>query len=299
MHKMNRRVQRHVASLVLLVALPALWGCAAQRLPVSDANHSDPVAGDVLTIKLPGRATMQFVWIQPGTFKMGSPESAPGHRSNEVPQHEVTISRGFWLGKYEITQLQWFALMGTTPWSGASYVRSNADNPAVYISWDDVQKLIRCLNTNVGSSVYRLPTEAEWEYACRAGTATEWSFGDAAGELGHYAWHRDNTWNVGLRYAQSVGTKRPNPWGLFDMHGNVSEWVQDRWLRSYPSEDLVDPQGALLGHSRANRGGSFYYDAMYARSARRDYSPADFRHRTIGARLLRTESPFYPLKGGV
>ena len=202
--------------------------------------------------------------------------------------HEVEISRGFWLGKYEVTQGEWESVMGTTPWSGRNYVRSNSSHPAVYISWNNVQAFVDKLNVAAGSDVYRLPSEAEWEYACRAGTSTRWSFGDDESELTHYAWYRDNAWNAGERYAHAVGTKRANPWGLYDMHGNVWEWVQDWYSSSYyNSSPRVDPPGPTSGSARVRRGGRFYNSARLVRSAARDgYSPGG-RNPYIGVRLVR------------
>jgi formylglycine-generating enzyme required for sulfatase activity len=232
---------------------------------------------------------MEFVWIEPGTFTMGSPESEPSRRGDEGPQHEVTISRGFWLGRYEITQGQWQSVMGTTPWSGQDYVQENPTHPAVFISWDDVQELVGHLNEVAGLQVYRLATEAEWEYACRAGTSTMWSFGDDEGQLGDYAWYFDNAWEAGLDHAQPVGTKLPNSWGLYDMHGNVWEWVQD-WHGGYLGEAQVDPQGRPNGVTRMIRGGGSFHHATYTRSAERDNEWSDY-HLHIGARLVRVGPP--------
>jgi len=243
------------------------------------------------TVDLPGGPTMDFVWIEPGAFTMGSPESEPKRYGHEGPQHEVTISQGFWLGQYEITQGQWEAVMGTSPWSGQAYVRADSADPvypAVYISWNDVQAFVARLNGALGAEVYRLPTEAEWEYACRAGTTTRWSFGDDESDLGDYAWYYDNVWDAGLEYNQPVGTKRPNPWGLYDMHGNVYEWVQD-WFSSYASDALVDPQGPSSGAIRVLRGGFFVSLARRTRSANRSYNSPGYRYYYIGARLLRME----------
>ena len=180
------------------------------------------------TFVLPGDAEIEMVWIPSGTFMMGTRQEEidrlnaeetdfPGWNSNEGPQHEVSITRGFYLGKYEITQAQWESVMGTRPWSGRSYFRENANHPAVYISWNDMRDFVVELNEAEGSEVYRLPTEAEWEYACRAGTTTPWSFGDDESQHGDYAWYYDNAWNAGERgekYAHAVGTKLPNPWGF-------------------------------------------------------------------------------------
>ena len=264
-------------------------------------NSSDPVLpagiglptgepgshGGELVVSLPGGAEMEFVWIGPGTFQMGSPNSESGRDNNEKA-HEVEISQGFYLGKYEITQGQWESVMGETPWSGESYVQSNSSNPAVYISWEDVRRFAAKLNSEAGEAVYRLPTEAEWEYACRAGTQTRWSFGDDEFALGSYVWYYDNAWDAGEEYAHAVGTKLPNPWGLYDMHGNVWEWVNDWYGEDYyNSSPRVDPPGPSSGSYRVFRGGSFGNNARQVRSAyRRSTSPGG-RDGFIGVRLVR------------
>ena len=154
-------------------------------------------------------------------------------RKDESPVHEVEISRGFWLGKYEVTQGQWKAVMDDEPWSGRARVISDSSHPAVIISWDEVQEFIRRINEEAGEELYRLPTEAEWEYACRAGTQTRWSFGDDTSQLKNYAWYFNNT-----EGAKAVGSRLPNPWGLYDMHGNVWEWVQDWYDEEYYSRSV-------------------------------------------------------------
>ena len=199
--------------------------------------------GDLLVDELPGLAgaKMEFVYIPAGMFMMGSPENEEGRLSDEGPQREVTISRGFYLGKYVVTQGQWEAVMGARPWRGKDNVKEHPDHPAVFVSWGNARAFIRKLNAQANRALYRLPTEAEWEYACRAGTTTSWSFGDDESKLGDYAWYEVNAWDAGFEYAQPVGTKKPNPWGLYDMHGNVREWVQDLY-GSYASSAKVDPR---------------------------------------------------------
>ncbi len=178
---------------------------------------------DELSVELLGKATMEFIWIEAGQFLMGSSESEVGRGSNEGPQHEVTLTQGFYLGKYEITQGQWESVMGTRPWAEKRFVQDHTNHPAVYISWIDTQAFIHRLNEAVGDSLYRLPTEAEWEYAYRAGTLKRWSFGNDESQLKEHAWYMNNAWTADEQYAHLVGTKQPNPWGLFDMHGNVWE----------------------------------------------------------------------------
>ena len=234
--------------------------------------------GEERVFSLPGGGEMAFVWIGPGVFQMGSDDGV----SDERPVHEVEISRGFWLGKYEVTQGEWESVMGRNP----SYFEGDA-RPVETVSWNDVQEFIGKLNAAAGSSVYRLPSEAEWEYACRAGTSTRWSFGDDAGRLGDYAWYRGNNSPSGPKV---VGGKLPNGWGLYDMHGNVWEWVND-WYSYYNSSPRVDPPGPTSGSHRVARGGDFGNDARSLWSARRYLASPGGRSSWLGARLLRISTP--------
>jgi formylglycine-generating enzyme required for sulfatase activity len=262
-----------------------LFGCGN-----SEKNPAGSTSIRTLTEDLRG-VSIEFVWIEPGTFLMGSPETEIGRDPNEGPQHEVTITQGFWLAKYEITQAQWEAVTGETPWADQLYVQPDPDHPAVYISWHDIQSFIQLANKAAGDSLYRLPTEAEWEYACRARTTTPWSFGEDENELNNYSWHYDTTpHSVNLQYAQPVGRKLPNPWGLYDMHGNVWEWTQT-WHGPYGTSPTVDPQGPQEGRLRVHRGGSWGLIAAWVRSAfRPGGDPRDYRS-DLGARLLRREIP--------
>jgi formylglycine-generating enzyme required for sulfatase activity len=242
-----------------------------------------------MTAQLPNGATMEFVWIEPGKFTMGAVGWMFEEDGWEGPRHEVAISKGFYLGKFEISQAQWQAVMGTAPWTGKEHVVAEPDHPAVYISWNDMQEFIRRMNLAVGEDLYRLPTEAEWEYACRAGTTTRWSFGDDESLAEDYAWYDKNTVGVGLKHAQPIGTKSSNPWGLYDMHGNVWEWVADWHSGPYPNAGQVDPSGGAAGERRVMRGGGFLNHAGNMRSAKRfGYEPS-LRYPGIGARLVRTK----------
>jgi len=188
---------------------------------------------------------MEFMRIPAGTFQMGSND--PNAYNDEKPVHTVRISKPFYLGKYEVTQGQWEAIMGKNP----SQFQGGPKLPVESVSWEDVQEFIRRLNAEEGRKSYRLPTEAEWEYAARAGTMTAYSYGDDARQLEEYAWYQENSG----KKTHSVGQKQPNAWGLYDMHGNVGEWVQD-WYGPYTTGAVEDPVGPSSGLFRVNRGGS-------------------------------------------
>jgi formylglycine-generating enzyme required for sulfatase activity len=216
------------------------------------------------------------VYISPGTFMMGSPESEED-RDNDEDRHEVTLTQGYYLQTTEVTQGQWQAVMGDNP----SYFEScGADCPVEMVSWDDIQEFIKELNQRDSDYQYRLPTEAEWEYAARAGSETRFGFGDSDETLKEYAWFKDNSG----RETHPVSEKRPNKWGLYDMHGNVYEWCQDRY-GDYPTGSVTDPQGPSSGAYRVLRGGSWYYGARNCRSAIRLRSSPDDRYDDDGFRL--------------
>jgi formylglycine-generating enzyme required for sulfatase activity len=239
---------------------------------------------------------MEFVLIPAGRFLMGSPDSDREARAFEKPQHEVSISRPFHLGRHEVTQAQWEAVMGSNPYTldrsnpyynlpGMAQRITRPDHPAT-VSWNDAQEFIARLNEREGGNRYRLPTEAEWEYAARAGTTTAYSFGDNEADLGRHAWYGEDFTTGGTH---PVGRKASNPWGLYDIHGNAWEWVQDWFDPSYYARSpAVDPTGPAQGSERVVRGGSWHTTATSWRTAfRRDYDP-DYRGISIGFRLLRT-----------
>ena len=235
---------------------------------------------------------LEMVWIESGTFTMGSYASEPGREDNEGPPHKVRISRGFWLGKYEITLEQWKSVMAPPPSGSVQTYKPQEDPnyPAAFISWHDIQEFIRRLNEAEGVDVYRLPTEAEWEYACRAGTTTRWSFGADESQLEEHAWYKVNAWDLEERYVHAKGMKLPNSWGLYDMYGNVWEWVQDWYADGYYIDSpRVDPQGPASGTARVARGGDIVSYVKHVRSARRARASASLRSQFFGARLVRQD----------
>jgi formylglycine-generating enzyme required for sulfatase activity len=222
---------------------------------------------------------MEFVLIPSGEFLMGGDKNWEDANDDETPRHKVTISKAFYLGKYEVTQAQCVAVMGSNPSPGRGW----RTNPVTMVSWEVVQEFIRRLNQKEGTNAYRLPTGAEWEYAARAGAETAYCFGDDADQLGQYAWYNSNS---GFR-PHPVGQLNPNTWGLYDMHGNVEEWCQD-WWDFYPQDPIQDPQGPTSGFARVLRGGSWTDDTIKCRSASRNSWPPDKHFATIGFRLVRT-----------
>lgn len=222
------------------------------------------------------RLGMEFVLIPAGEFTMGA-EEAPAVR----PAHKVTIREPFYLGKYEVTQSQWMTIMNANP----SQFRGDPLLPVENVSWEDAQEFIRQLNLKNGSDRYRLPTEAEWEYAARSCVNTAYGFGNDSNQLNRYAWYDENA----EQRTHAVGLLLPNSWGLYDIHGNVWEWCQD-WYGDYPSSPVVDPQGPLNGALRVYRGGGWYrgvspfYCQLISRQGARPY----FRHPALGFRLAMT-----------
>ena len=218
---------------------------------------------------------LEMVLIPTGKFMMGSPASEKGRSENET-QHEVILTKPFFMGKYEVTQEQYEAVMGDN-----QSTTKGAKLPVTDVSWNDCQEFIKKLNAKTDGG-YRLPTEAEWEYACRAGTSTAYSFGDAITP-------KDANYNDSkILKPVAVGTYKPNAFGLYDMHGNVFEWCED-WYDDYPAGAVIDPKGPVTGYSRVLRGGSFYFGSV-ARSSNRYYYfwPTCRYYSGFGLRLART-----------
>jgi formylglycine-generating enzyme required for sulfatase activity len=191
------------------------------KLTVAQLEEANLQGADLTESFITNAFDMEFVWIPAGEFQMGSSDGY----DNERPVHTVHIKEPFFMTKYPVTQGQWEAVMGNDP----SHFKGDPQRPVENVSWHDVQAFLQALNQKEAGNAYRLPTEAEWEYACRASTTTAYSFGDDASQLGEYAWYEENS----QERTHSVGQKKPNAWGLYDMHGNVWEWVQDCYHDSY------------------------------------------------------------------
>ena len=291
--------------VVLLLALPG-WSQGVESLGSNPETELEEIR-----VNIPGlpedAKPLEMVKIPAGTFTMGCPSDERGRYDyyDWLP-HEVTLTRGFYLGKYEVTQAQWEAVLGSNPASGAGV---GDDYPVHTVSWNDCQTFVETLN-GMGLGTFRLPTEAEWEYACRAGTDARFSFGDAlecADELDRYErdsycsimdeyvwWRGNNTYGGEQDGPKEVGRKLPNPWGLHNMHGNLWEWCSDWWDSPsdwweppYTRGPQVDPQGPSTGVHRATRGGGYYGNARNCRSAFRSYRLPDERYTYLGVRLVR------------
>jgi sulfatase modifying factor 1 len=235
--------------------------------------------------------SMTLNLIPAGTFMMGSPAGEAG-RANDESRHKVTISCRFYMATTVVTQWQWKSVMGSEPWKGwiqfMRLVNIGPNYPATYVSWDDAGLFCQMLSEREGKT-YRLPTEAEWEYACRAGTETAWSFGDDENKLGDYAWYDKNTIDIDESYAHQVGRKKPNAFGLYDMHGNVDEWCHDYYGEDYYNKSPEkDPMGPHWGRRHVYRGGGFMSGSeLMVSSATRDRGDADHRYFDCGFRLVR------------
>jgi len=272
-----------ICSLVLGLAV-LTGGCG--KGPDTTLTPYPPGIDREISIDLGGNAKLEMVLIPAGEFVMGSPENEMYRDSDEGPVHRVRITRAFYLGKYEVTQEQWEAVMGYN----ACWHRG-PKNPVDNVSWDDAEDFLSKLNEKLGKGglKFRLPTEAQWEYACRAGTTTQYSFGNDEDSLGDYAWF----FLTSGGWTQPVGEQEPNAWGLYDMHGNTWEWCADWWGAGYYKQSPpTDPTGPALGKSRVLRGGSFGMDGWgdCRCASRYDFPPTD-RRINHGFRVAGTLAP--------
>jgi formylglycine-generating enzyme required for sulfatase activity len=220
---------------------------------------------------------IEMVFIPAGEFMMGSPDNEKGRFANEGPQHKVKITKPFYMGKYEVTQAQWQRVMGNNP----SMFKDSDKLPVEQVSWDDCQEFVKKVSAIMGQGACRLPTEAEWEYACRTGTTTRFYSGDGDGSLDRIAWYYGNSGNK----THEVGGKAANAFGLCDMSGNVWEWCSDWYAESYANAQEKDPTGPGTGGSRVLRGGCWKYFPEDCRSAGRSWFSPGFRFIGFGFRV--------------
>ena len=254
--------------LGLVGALTFIAGCSKGKAPLAKES-----SGKETIIDLGKGVKLTMVLIPAGKFMMGSPASENGQNTDET-QHEVNLTKPFYMGSYEVTQEQWEMVMGNNPSETVG-----GKLPVTDVSWEDCQEFINKLNS-MNKGRFRLSSEAEWEYACRAGTKTIYSFGDSLTKSDAFFGDGD----VGS--PKPVGSYKPNAFGLYDMHGNVNEWCEDR-LGEYPAESVTDPKGANDGPFRVLRGGSFADPASLARSFKRNYLSPAYRNVFSGFRLAK------------
>ncbi len=250
--------------------------------PQVTVTTGQPKPGDVQTVDLGGGVTLELVWIPPGTFTMGSPESE-AQRDDDETQHQVTLTQGFWMGKYEVTEAQWQRLVGS--------IKGDPRLPVETATWHDCQKFLEKLNGRVSGGDFRLPTEAQWEYACRAGTSTPFHFGetistDQANYNGNYTYGNGRK-GVYRKKTTVVGSFPSNAWGLHDMHGNVWEWCSD-WYdpEFYSRSPERDPENTAKSEIRVLRGGSWYNSPGFCRSADRTRDNPTLRSYSFGFRVV-------------
>lgn len=298
-----KKTAAYIGAVLLAVALGA--GQAAAAPEKKEAASSSTVAARPIA-SFTNSIGMVFVKVPAGSFTMGSRKASVNcptddpftarneyeecqkqARSNassedETPARTVTISNDFWIGQFEVTQAQWYAVMGNNPseFKSDKVGEDSRNFPVENVSWDDVQQFISRLNAQ-DSKQYRLPTEAEWEYACKSGGKDQKYCG--GNDLSAFAWYYDN---IG-KQTHRVGTKRPNGLGIYDMSGNVWEWVSDFYSKNYYSQGTnTDPTGPAKGDYRVSRGGGWGFSANRARAANRNSDSPDYRTADIGFRLV-------------
>ena len=275
--------------IMMCIALSAFDGyLSAQQLPTSSVGMRSS------EIRNENSVGIKMVWLPAVNFTMGSPLDEKDRDTNEG-QVEVKLTEGFWLGQTEITQSQWTQLMGTSPWQGKSNVREGKNFAASFISWEDANSFVEKLNSKEQGSgslpndwKYSLPTEAQWEYACRGGMKSAFSFGDDPSEFGFYGWSAENAFEKGESFSHKVGKKRPNEFGLHDMHGNVWEWCKDNFVAklSGGTNPIINNGGPL----RVSRGGGWNFATKCCRSASRLSDASDSRFNNLGFRIALVRS---------
>jgi formylglycine-generating enzyme required for sulfatase activity len=301
----------------------AAWLAMTEARP-DDAGSAPSRAADPMRGKDPGEVRddnglqLKLVWCPPGAFTMESVEVVTERHSAQSDELDdeivgarkkserkvqkstiirpvkVALLKGYWLGKYEVTQSEWKRVMESEPWKGQEFTKEGADYPATFVSWNDAVHFCRKLTERERLAgrlssgwEYTIPTEAQWERACRARTQTRFSFGDDDSKLREYAWYNDGDLDPDEAYAHRVGQKKPNPWGLCDMHGNVWEWCRDAHTPKLPGgrDPEVKADEKTGDSGRVYRGGSWYSVAAGCRSAYRDWSQPGNRYSYFGFRV--------------
>jgi len=264
--------------VLLLLGLVVLLISCSKSEKNYEGDTLPAKAGDTFTNSI----GIDFLPVAPGEFIMGEATREECDTCNaaadETPRHPVTISKSFLIGRFEVTQKQWLAVMDQNP---SKFKGPN--RPVENVSWQNVRLFIYALNTREKTDKYRLPTEAEWEYAARAGTNEAYYFGDNPNALGKHAWHVINSGGK----TRPVGIKDPNPWGVYDIYGNVFEWCQDWYGKGYYAKSpSVDPYGPSSGRAKVRRGGGWSSSPRICRSSDRDSFPPDTPSSNTGFRLL-------------
>jgi len=262
----------------------------------SSQSFSAPRNNKKLNSQLKFKSVLpKFINIKAGSFLMGSPENEPTRYPPAEIQHPVTFTRDFEIQITEVTQMQWVSVMGYNPSQfkiqsicPEDYTEINGipicpNHPVEMVSWNEIKTFFQKLNSKARSYLYRLPTEAEWEYAARGGQASAFSFGPNLSELDSHGWFDENANKTSHR----VASKYPNPYGLYDVHGNIYEFVMDWWAFYPNAAPQVDPQGPPSGHDRVMRGGSWFSISHIARSAARNFVSPDERRPYLGFRMVR------------
>jgi len=280
---------------------------ASESVPASGpssltASESVPATGDESSFSISSTVSLDMIYVESGTFTMGSPTTEPDRDADET-QHQVQLTKDFYLGKYEVTQAQYEAVMtGNTDGLSAtpSTWQNNPNRPVETVSHDDIQIFLSRLNNQQSANIpagwaYVLPTESQWEYACRAGTTTMYSWGNIITSS-------NANYNLSIGQTSNVGNYAANPWGFFDMHGNVWEWTADWYQAAYPTGNpVIDPTGPASGSLRVARGGSAYNSGLNLRSATRNNQSSNttpgYRTHRIGFRVALTQIESVPATG--
>jgi len=279
---MNRR-NVIVAVVVLCVIVAAVLYFKSRAGRAGASNQAGKRPRETITVDLGAGVKMEFLSLPAGRFMMGAAPEEDGAYADESPQHTVIIDKDIWLGKYEVTQAQWQRVMSNNP---SAFQDAGPSAPVESVTWDDCAAFFEKLNALLSSNTngpalkgFRLPTEAEWEYACRAGTTTRFSGGGNDGEVTKFAWCSANSENT----THPVGQKKPNAWGFYDMQGNVWEWCSD-WYGAYSESLEKNPTGQPYGAARVLRGGSWAGYTLSTRSARRFFGIPSVSTNEFGLR---------------